>query len=1173
MKKRLSIFLALAGLLAGCAINPSNNAASPTDVVSSKTQPSDLERIYKLYADDGGTLTYEQWLAIIQGESGKDGLTIRTGQGEPSADIGQNGDSYIDTDTWDLYAKSGGSWAKSGNLKGIQGDQGPKGNQGDQGDTGPQGSQGPKGDQGDTGPQGSQGEQGPKGDQGDPGVTVVSIEKTGSDGLIDTYTITYSDGHTSTFVVVNGEQGEQGIQGLPGKDGTVPVITVGDNGNWFVDGVDTGIKAQGPKGDKGEDGVFVVSIEKTGTSGLVDVYTITYSDGHTSSFVITNGAQGDQGIQGVPGPDGHAPVVRVGKNGNWYVDGKDTGIKAQGPKGEQGDKGDTGDTGAQGVSVVSIEKTGSEGLTDTYTITYSDGSTSTFQITNGRKGDKGDQGDKGDKGEQGDTGQKGADGKSAYEIYKQAHPEYEGDEQQWLDDLVNGRLGNQDVYTVTFDLGYDQLSFTQKVNRGEKAKKPESPVRKGYNFLDWVDENGDHWVFNGFPITEDITLYAVWSDPVEYVVKFVNNGGEVLEIDSYHYGDTAVYRGLTPVAENQDPHTFYVFSGWDKSLFVTGDMVLTAQYETTYVAMKAYYYDYDGETLLATVPLAEGEAPHYDGETPVRQRDTVKKLQFEFDKWVKAEETSTSVKYVAKYAFCTDGLDFKGNEVTYYHGSALDVIIPSDWNGNRITTISKGAFADTSVVSVAIPDTITSIGESAFNGCSSLSSLTIPKSVVSIGHYAFSQCASLPSITIPASVTSFGNSALAGCTSLASVTFQSITPHVGENIFGSSLSRPDLKIFVPAEGLAAYKNLDQFCWSYFGDWPTIEAYDALTEVILTVENNGTVVNQAPEADPGANAAIYKVTLAIGDKLVVKGDGVALPLGDSELTEFTCTVAGEHTVYVSKEYKVYVSEPVAPVGDHVFAGTKNGVALDLVDLKEEGWTCLAYYKLDLVKDDKIVLTVDGTPVPFTSDGGEHGTEFVAPRDGTYEFYVNSATYCWVGVPAAPVSHVFAGTKNGVALDLVDLKEEGWKCWAYYSLDLAKNDKIVLAVDGAAVSFESDDGALGAEFVAPRDGIYKFYVISATECWVGIPAAPTPAAKALKVEVNGAEASVTPEENPGDDAAVYKITLAVGDKLVVKGDGVALPLGDSELTEFTCTVAGEHTVYVSKEYKVYLVVPAS
>ena len=55
---------------------------------------------------------------------------------------------------------------------------------------------------------------------------------------------------------------------------------------------------------------------------------------------------------------------------------------------------------------------------------------------------------------------------------------------------------------------------------------------------------------------------------------------------------------------------------------------------------------------------------------------------------------------------------------------------------------------------VAVPDVVTSIGRSAFEGCKFLTSIIIPDGVMSIGKYAFSQCASLTSITIPASVTS-----------------------------------------------------------------------------------------------------------------------------------------------------------------------------------------------------------------------------------------------------------------------------------------------------------------------------------------------------------------------------------------------------------------------------------
>ena len=82
-----------------------------------------------------------------------------------------------------------------------------------------------------------------------------------------------------------------------------------------------------------------------------------------------------------------------------------------------------------------------------------------------------------------------------------------------------------------------------------------------------------------------------------------------------------------------------------------------------------------------------------------------------------------------------------------------------------------------------IPDSVTSIGESAFKGCSSLSYIHIPDSVTSIGERAFNECYALISIHIPDSVTSIGKSAFSCCSSLTSIHIPDSVTSIGESAF------------------------------------------------------------------------------------------------------------------------------------------------------------------------------------------------------------------------------------------------------------------------------------------------------------------------------------------------------------------------------------------------------
>ena len=110
---------------------------------------------------------------------------------------------------------------------------------------------------------------------------------------------------------------------------------------------------------------------------------------------------------------------------------------------------------------------------------------------------------------------------------------------------------------------------------------------------------------------------------------------------------------------------------------------------------------------------------------------------------------------------------------------------------NSVTSIGSSAFDGCSgLTSVTIPDSVTSIGDSAFYGCSGLTSVTIPDSITSIGNLVFGQCSSLTSVTIPNSVTNIGNYAFQNCSGLTSVTIPNSVTSIGSQAFYGCVSLP-----------------------------------------------------------------------------------------------------------------------------------------------------------------------------------------------------------------------------------------------------------------------------------------------------------------------------------------------------------------------------------------------
>ena len=127
---------------------------------------------------------------------------------------------------------------------------------------------------------------------------------------------------------------------------------------------------------------------------------------------------------------------------------------------------------------------------------------------------------------------------------------------------------------------------------------------------------------------------------------------------------------------------------------------------------------------------------------------------------------------------------------------------------NSVTTIGEGAFNGCHfLTSIKIPNSVTTIGEGAFNGCYSLTSINIPNSVTTIGKLAFNGCYSLTSINIPNSVTTIENRVFIDCKFLTSINIPNSVTTIGESAFACcrSLIRINIPNSVTTIGNCAFR--------------------------------------------------------------------------------------------------------------------------------------------------------------------------------------------------------------------------------------------------------------------------------------------------------------------------------------------------------------------------------
>ena len=255
-------------------------------------------------------------------------------------------------------------------------------------------------------------------------------------------------------------------------------------------------------------------------------------------------------------------------------------------------------------------------------------------------------------------------------------------------------------------------------------------------------------------------------------------------------------------------------------------------------------------------------------------------------------------------------------EIMHYKGSDNNLVIPSEIDGKKVTSIGD-LYSNKDIISVEIPNSVTSIGGLAFYDCTNLTEVKIPNSVTSIGARAFENCTSLTNIEIPDSVTSIGGSAFYGCTNLTEVKIPNSVTSIGNLAFKNCTSLTEVKIpnSVTYIGSEAFKDCNNL---------TIYGYVGSTAETYAKENN------IPFVDINSKVLTSKV-----NNISVKGafdDSVTLNVEEATVKNavkaYNITLKDENGNTIQPNGKITVSIPSDNANCKVYWIKEDGTKVDM-----------------------------------------------------------------------------------------------------------------------------------------------------------------------------------------------------------------------------------------------------
>ena len=275
------------------------------------------------------------------------------------------------------------------------------------------------------------------------------------------------------------------------------------------------------------------------------------------------------------------------------------------------------------------------------------------------------------------------------------------------------------------------------------------------------------------------------------------------------------------------------------------------------------------------------------------------------------------------FAFCRGLTSIKVESENTVYDSRDNCNAIIETSTNTIIAGCKNAF---------IPNSVTSIGNYAFQACEGLTFITIPSSVTSIGNYAFEYCSGLNSFTIPSSVTFIGNSAFYQCSILENVISKISVPfNISQNVFSGISS--DAILTVPKGAKSRYKELNGWTTDFkeiiedaYEDISNITADDlnytvtSQTNNTVNLMNGGSGLVLTVPATITQNGTTWKVT-GIDNNALKDNTELAAIIWNPEAA-FTATVSNPNLLLYAKSAQ-YAPSTIKNV---VVNGTANSITL-------------------------------------------------------------------------------------------------------------------------------------------------------------------------------------------------------------------------------------------------------